>query len=209
MRINARTLILCGALSPIIYIVTSVIGGLLLPEYSHIKHSVSDLLATGAPNKILLDSLMFLSNILTIIGCSAVIVKYKNNLNIKVKTGISLILATGLLNIVSSYIFRLPLEGAMTISGMIHITIVILVVLLTMTAILLIGFGIHKYKGWSVFKNYSIITFLFFLLMGLLSPVIIAKSIPLIGLFERLAVFTYFQWVIVLFAKLYKYKIYI
>ena len=41
---------------------------------------------------------------------------------------------------------------------------------------------------------------------GGLSPLIVAKGIPLIGLFERLSVGAYFQWVIVLFVKFYNYK---
>ena len=74
----------------------SIIGGLLLPEYSHIKDSVSDLLRTGAPNKALLDTLMIISNLLTIFGCYGVIVTHKKNMNRLVNAGVILMLATGM-----------------------------------------------------------------------------------------------------------------
>lgn len=200
-----RILILGGALAPIIYIVASIIGGLLLPEYSHIKDSVCDLLRTGAPNKALLDTLMIISNLLTILGCYGVIVTHKKNMNRLVNAGVILMLVAGVLSFLSSKVFILPTQDEMTISGIIHITIVGVSALITMVVTLLIGFVIHKHEGWKFFKIYSIITFLVIFISGGLSPVIAAKGIPLMGLFERLAVGAYFQWVIVLFVKFYNY----
>jgi len=49
---------LCGMLSPIVYLFMTILGAVMWPDYSHIYHSVSELLERGAPNKILLDILL-------------------------------------------------------------------------------------------------------------------------------------------------------
>ncbi|MFC1767295.1 DUF998 domain-containing protein [Candidatus Margulisiibacteriota bacterium] len=204
-RPKSRILILFGALSPIMYIAAAVIGGTLAPGYDHVRDSVSDLLRPGAPNKALLDSLMLLSNVFTILGSIGILLVHKA-INKLARTGIFLILATGILSILSASVFRLPTGPEMTVSGVIHIAIVAALVLTSLALILMIGSGMSRYEGWKYFKLYSIITFLLFFIGGGLSPVIIAKGIPVVGLVEKLSVCVYFQWIIVLFIKFYKYK---
>ena len=43
---------LFGVIAPLFYIIPTIVGGLLRPGYSHLSNSVSDLLASGAPNRI-------------------------------------------------------------------------------------------------------------------------------------------------------------
>jgi len=59
-----RILSICGALAPILYIMTMVLGGAIRPGYSHIAQAVSELIETGAPNKALLDALFIIYNLL-------------------------------------------------------------------------------------------------------------------------------------------------
>jgi hypothetical protein len=54
-------------LSPIIYTVMWILGGILDPEYSHLRHDVSTLIAVDAPNKRLLDKFIISSSILLFI----------------------------------------------------------------------------------------------------------------------------------------------
>ncbi|HEX7482926.1 MAG TPA: hypothetical protein VF350_05630 [Candidatus Bathyarchaeia archaeon] len=53
-----QALALCGILSPIVYVVTVVLGGILDPSYSHIGKTVSELVERGAPNRDLLNVLL-------------------------------------------------------------------------------------------------------------------------------------------------------
>jgi hypothetical membrane protein len=46
---------LSGVLAPIIYVATVILGGLLRPGYSHVAEAISELVATGAPNRPLLN----------------------------------------------------------------------------------------------------------------------------------------------------------
>lgn len=206
-KLKSRTLILCGILSPILYILATIIGGLLIPEYSHIENAVSELIQSGAPNKLLLVTLMVISSISTILGCIGIFLTHKKKINKLVTTGIILILITGLLGLLTSTIFpQDPIHAPMTLPGIMHMVIVAISALITIVSPLLIGFGICQNEGWENFKLYSIISVLIIFITGGLTPFIILKEIPLMGLIQRIAIGAYFQWFIVLSIKFYKYK---
>ena len=46
-----QILAICGILGPIVYTVMWILGGILQPDYSHIRDDISSLFAVGAPNK--------------------------------------------------------------------------------------------------------------------------------------------------------------
>ena len=46
---------ICGMLSPIVFTMLWILGGILQSDYSHIRDDVSSLMALGAPNKLLFD----------------------------------------------------------------------------------------------------------------------------------------------------------
>jgi hypothetical membrane protein len=64
--LGAGHLALCGILAPVLYVFTVILGGAISPEYSHVSQAVSDLIATDAPNKPLLDALFAIYNLLAI-----------------------------------------------------------------------------------------------------------------------------------------------
>ncbi|MHA1988246.1 MAG: DUF998 domain-containing protein, partial [Promethearchaeota archaeon] len=59
-----QILAICGMLSPIVYTTMWVVGGILQPEYSHIRDDISSLFAIGAPNKRLSQSFIIASSVL-------------------------------------------------------------------------------------------------------------------------------------------------
>ena len=59
-----QILAFCGMLSPIIYTLMWILGGILIPEYSHIRDDVSTLIAVDAPKKKLFDKFIISSSIL-------------------------------------------------------------------------------------------------------------------------------------------------
>ena len=64
---NTQQLIaLGGMIGPILYTSIWVLGGVLQPDYSHIRDDVSSLMAVGAPYKRLFD-IMQLSNIILVL----------------------------------------------------------------------------------------------------------------------------------------------
>src|SRR5215211_3649359 len=65
-QMKNKILMLGGILAPIVYVLTVLLGGVIRPGYSHVSQAVSDLIATNAPNKSLLDPLFALYNLLVI-----------------------------------------------------------------------------------------------------------------------------------------------
>ena len=47
-----KVISLFGIIAPLFYIIPTIVGGSIRPEYSQLSNSVSDLLISGAPNKI-------------------------------------------------------------------------------------------------------------------------------------------------------------
>ena len=54
-----------GMIGSILYTLIGILGGILQPDYSHIRDDVSYLMAVGAPNKKLFD-IMQLTNIILV-----------------------------------------------------------------------------------------------------------------------------------------------
>jgi hypothetical protein len=54
---SRKYLLVCGVLAPFVYVGAVILGGLLRRDYSHSAHAISELIAAGAPNKLLLDML--------------------------------------------------------------------------------------------------------------------------------------------------------
>ena len=59
-----QILAICGMLSPILYTAMWILGGILLPDYSHIRDDISSLMAVGAPRKRVFDSFLITSSVL-------------------------------------------------------------------------------------------------------------------------------------------------
>ena len=58
---------ICGMLSPIIYTLAWILGGFIVPGYSHIKKDVSSLFAVGAHKRWLFSSLFITNSALSFI----------------------------------------------------------------------------------------------------------------------------------------------
>lgn len=59
-----QILAICGMISPIVYTLMWILGGLLRSDYSHIRDDVSSLVAVGAPRKRLFDAFILTSSAL-------------------------------------------------------------------------------------------------------------------------------------------------
>ncbi len=68
----------CGMMCPIIYILMWIIGGILQPEYNHIRDDVSTLVAVGAPNYLLLSSLNIMTGIFALIFATGLFLHFRH-----------------------------------------------------------------------------------------------------------------------------------
>ena len=202
---------LFGIIAPLFYIIPTLVGGLLRPGYSHLSNSVSDLLASGAPNKIyLMIPFTVYPIFLSVFGFGLFAVLKSKPLPLNSPTGlIGFILigaSMGIFGILTMTIFPQDPHGApMTTPGLMHLILVGIQAISAMAAILLIGFWFRS-NGFSGYFIYSIISFVVLIFTGIISMMGVTQGSQFVGLFERLNVGAIMQWLIVIGIWFYNFK---
>jgi hypothetical protein len=203
MKPYCRTILLSsGMLAVVIYLLHILIGGILWRTYNHLQQPISDLTATGAPNRFLL--LLFTNiygGLALIFAVSFTLFEGKKRHKIVFWGGISFII----LHVVSiSYsFFPQDLPGAEpSFAGMMHLAVTVMIVPFTILTPLLIGFGLKKEKAWETLGNFSLICGILIIILGGMSGFFFAKGLPYFGLVERINIGTLQIWTFVLSYKL-------
>jgi hypothetical protein len=203
MNMKSTVISLFGIVAPLFYIIPTVVGGLLRPGYSHISNSVSDLLASGAPNRIyLMIPFTVYPVFLSVFGFGLFAILRSKPAPLNSTTGlIGFILigaSMGVLGILTTTIFPQDPHGApMTTPGLMHLILVAIQAISAIAAILLIGFWFRT-NGLSGYFIYSIASFVVLLITGIISIIGVTQGSQFIGLFERLNVGAITQWLIVI-----------
>jgi len=183
-----QILAICGMLSPIAYTVMWILGGILQPDYSHIRDDISSLFAVGAPNKGLMQSFIITSSVLLFvfyIGLHEGINDGGGSI-----VGPILFLTSGVLGILVALFFPLDAGGEIiTIRGKMHLILVIGSGLLTIAGMAALWFRLQSVEGWSAFATYSLISAIVALVLVIISGIFIKSKYR--GLLERLGVTPY------------------
>ena len=195
---NKKHLILSGFLATVIYCITVIIGGLIRPGYSHISQFVSELIATGAPNKILLDQMFAVYNILTTVFAWALLIFVRTQQgNPKIKIGLAgtlILLSEGIFGLATLFFPQDPVGTPSTLTGSLHIILAGLSSFTTMAAMLLIGLWIRANAQLKSYGNYSFASVGFVFIFGGIAAAMTANQSPLSGLVERLTIGGFLQW---------------
>jgi len=176
--------------------------GVFWKTYSHLQQPISDLTATGAPNRSLL--LLFTNiygGLALIFAVSFTFFESRERQKLVFLGGISFII----LHIVSiSYsFFPQDLPGAEpSFAGMMHLAVTVLIVPFTILTPLLIGFGLKKEKAWKTLGNFSLICGILIIIFGGMSGFFFAKGLPYFGLVERINIGILQIWTFVMSYKL-------
>ena len=89
-------------------------------------------------------------------------------------------------------------NGDATFAGTMHIVLTAANVVIIMFLIPMIGVGLYREKQWKTFRLYSIITVLIMVIFGSFTPVLMMNNIELLGLFERITIYSYQLWIFTL-----------
>jgi Protein of unknown function (DUF998) len=206
---NNRIWLLCGIASPALYLIAVVLGGLLTPGYSHVAQPVSDLIATGAPAKSLLDPLFAVYNLVTL-GFGLALYQQARG-NPQPRGGLAGTLAA--LSLVAEGFFGFVtlffpedaggLGTAISSTGMLHIVFAGLSSLTSMLTLLLAGFWFHRSPNLRGYSLYSFISVAAVFVTGGLAALSVANGSPIGGLLERLTIGGFLQWLLVIAWVLY------
>ncbi|MHA2406447.1 MAG: DUF998 domain-containing protein [Candidatus Hermodarchaeia archaeon] len=190
-----QILAICGMLSPIIYTVMWILGGLLRSDYSHIRDDISSLMAVGAPRKRLYDSFLITSSVLLF----AFYLGLHGGLNygLGLIVGPILFIVSGFLGVLVAFFFPLDEGGEiLTYKGKMHFTLIVISGLLVIAGMIALYFRLVGVVGWSTFAFYSLVSAVVAVILVSISLVFIKSNYR--GLIERFMVGNYMVYYFVL-----------
>jgi hypothetical protein len=190
-------LLVCGIVAPLLYVVTTVIAARMWEGYSSASQSVSELFAVEAPTKSFVDPPLIVYSLLVYAFGVGIWLSAGGKRALRVVGGA--IVAKEVLGLVIQLFFPMHLRGGeATFSDTLHATLTAVGVLSMLVAM---GFGAAALG--KRFRLYSIGTFLVFLLMAILAfwdggRMAQGLPTPWMGVWERITIFAYFVWTVVL-----------
>jgi len=197
-------LIGCGILAPLLYIGTTLFGAAIRPGYSHIAMAISELTASGAPHKEILDPLFALYNLLQILFGIGLFNLAQSGFGQKRtgKIGAAILVMVGAAGLLMYFFPQEPGGTTVTLGGTLHIVLAGIMSFGTMGAIVLTGLWAKNEPGGQRFWIYSLISFGVVFLSGGLSAVLMANSAPFFGAVERVTIGAFEAWLLVTGLKL-------
>ena len=195
-------LLKCGILSTILYVIATILGAVKWDEYDSFSQSVSELIAVDAPSASLVIPIFLVYSLLVFAFGIGIWQSAGNKKAIKIVS--ILIIAKEVLGVIATLFAPMHLRGVeTTISDTWHIILTAIGVLLCMFPAIIFG-AIAFGKGFRIFSIGTILIFLFFGTLAGMDGSKIAENLPTpyAGVWERINIFMYFIWVIVLAIKL-------
>jgi len=183
-----QILAICGMMSPIVYTAMWIIGGILQPEYSHIRDDISSLFAVGAPNKRISQSFISISSVLLFVFY----IGLHEGLNDGGGPilGPILFIISSVLGILVAFFFPLDEGGEFkTLRGKMHLILVALSGILTFAGMVALWFRLQLVAIWSAFAVYSLISAIVSLTLIIISGIFAAGKYR--GILERIGVAPY------------------
>ncbi|MFT8315372.1 MAG: DUF998 domain-containing protein [Clostridium sp.] len=186
-----------GMISPLFYLIHVIIGSMLWSGYNNITQPISDLTATGAPNREILN---IFTNMYGIFGLIFSIGSFNYLKKLKIKIiNFSMIIFIAMVLIGVSYgFFPEDMAGAtMTFEGFMHLVVTALIVPTAILAPLCTGIGFRKIADFKKFSSYSIATSVIIFVSGGMSVIAIANKIPIFGVIERINIGSLQLWIFI------------
>jgi len=191
-----KILLVCGILSSLLYVGSDILAAMLWEGYSYTGQTVSELRAIGAPTRPLLVPVLAVYTVLEIAFGVGVWGSAGRKRALRVLGG--LLIGLAVVDLVAPF-FPMQLRGTeFAFTDAMHIILSIVTVLLLL---LIIGVGATAFG--KRFRLYSIMTILvlvvFGVLTGLAGPRVAADlPTPWVGIYERINIYSYMLWVLVL-----------
>lgn len=199
-----RKLTLSGMLGVLAYVLHVILGGTLWKGYSHLMQPISDLTASGAPDRDLLSIITLIYGLLSIAFSVSAFMYVRDFAPKLAKSGILVFLSMHLVSITYG-LFPQDLPGSpVTFLGTMHIVVTALIVPLTILSPLLVGYGLRKVPSFKNFATYSIVTGIAIFIAGGTTAMFYANKLPYFGLVERINIGTLELWMFLLSLKLFR-----
>lgn len=191
---------ICGMLSPVVFTLIWIIGGIIQPGYNHISDDVSSLMALGAPYRLLFTIMNIINFVLAIIFLIGLVLAIKELEGSMV--GPVILLVGQILGITVPIFFPLNYGGEPTgFTGTMHFIIVMITGFIALGGMIAMWRGLRKVDEWKGYDIYSLITFILTLIFTMI--LVITAGSEIMGLTERFVIIVNGQYIFVLAFKTY------
>ena len=182
-----------GIVSPLLFVVIVVVGGMMRPGYSHVSQAISELTEAGAANKPLLDIGLYVSELMTI-AFGAGFLWAVRAWGVSFRIAGALLVFIGVIGLLFAPFPMDPVGEPFTRTGTIHLIIAAVSSPSSMAVMIFAGFGWRGLSGGGNWCVYSFITFAIVFVTGLLGAIGIAQGWSTIGMWQRLSVGAFLLW---------------
>jgi hypothetical protein len=187
------------------YLLGDIVGGSITPNYNYIRNAVSELIQSGAENRVFLSSFLFVHALMIVLFSIGLLAQHPFKQSKSIFIGGILLLTVGISHLFSSSIFPMdPVGVKATFPGVMHLVLVGITVISIFILMPLLGIGLSRLYEWRYFLVFTIVCFVIILISGISSPIVIGKGIQVMGLTERLTGYVFYIWMFVLAVLLIK-----
>ncbi|MGQ9546668.1 MAG: DUF998 domain-containing protein [Dehalococcoidia bacterium] len=200
-----RITAICGMLAPLLYLSAVISGGILWKGYSHLSQAVSELTGAGAPCKPLLDPIFSTYNVLLFLFGLGIFIQLRHIGKASLRTSSVILMAAGIIGLIMTLFFPQDLPGSeLTFRGTTHILLAGILSILSILAVLLFILGAKVMSAFANLRIHSIVSLVFIIVFGGLAAVGASSGSGYFGLYERITIGAFLQWVFVLAVRLYQ-----
>lgn len=187
-----------GMAGVILFFTHLILGRILRPEYNPITSYISELTADGAPFAFLLRFFLYTSNVcLLIFTTCMVITSFKQHV-VFLRIGYCLLLITAIITIIDFGAFPMTLDRILNIKNMIHFSITSVIMCCIILSLIFIAIGYHKQEKTRMLGRISTIAVIVFLFFNILHLAAILQLWNVLGLVQRLAIYTFYLFILAL-----------
>lgn len=180
-----------GMVGVVAYLLHTLVGQLLWPEYNPITTDISSLTAVGAPNRGLLMAITAIYGFATILFVIGMVIKSFRKYHGAVRAGWIILL---IMNLVSMFGYGLfPLSGdktQMSFSNLMHIVVTVIVVFTTIAAGFVLTAGYWRQEKKKKLGIFTLTMAIIITITGALNPIGMANNWNVLGLTERAVIYS-------------------
>ncbi len=178
-----------GMIGVIAYLIHTILGQILWNSYNPITTDISSLTAVGAPNRELLLIFTYIYGISMLLFLVGLIVKAFRKYHFSLKTGYIIMFIMQLVSFVGYSLF--PITGdktEMNLQNLMHIIVTVIVVFTTIASSYFLSYGYLKQKN--KLGKFILIMAIVITITGLTNPIGMGLELNILGLTERLVIYS-------------------
>lgn len=178
-----------------VYVFATVLGGILDPSYSHLRHPVSELTSSHAPDRWLLGGFYIAYNLILVVFAVGLFLTGRRSATLKVAFVFLIGTAVGGVLLVGPFP-QDTMGQPGTTAGAMHIALAAVVSPLTVATTFLLGFASRRDGLWRGTSRFSLLMGLVILATGALAGITAVKDGVYLGLFQRVTIGAFLVWVL-------------